>query len=266
MKNNIINEAKDQANTEADKILTSAKEQINNEKMKAITELKNSVADLSIDMATMVLKSELKDANKQKELVSSALKQNLTSNKMKATRLSSRYAKSLLSLVVEQKKLEDTLSDMKHIVNVCSENKDLSLLLKSPIVKTDKKISILSEIFSKSVSDVTMSFIHIITSKKREMYLEGIAESFISLYKVHNNIETVTLTTAVPIDENTKSEILSYIKKNGKTDVELTEIIDEDILGGMIVKIGDKQLDASVIRDIKELKKTFNKNLYIKDF
>ena len=185
---------------------------------------------------------------------------------MKATRLSSRYAKSLLGLVVEQNKLEDTLSDMKHIVSVCSENKDLSLLLKSPIIKTDKKMSILSEIFSKSISDVTMSFIHIITSKKREMYLEGIAESFISLYKVHNNIESVTLTTAVPIDENTKSEILSYIKKKGKTDVELTEIIDEDILGGMIVKMGDKQLDASVIRDIKELKKTFNKNLYIKDF
>ena len=57
---------------------------------------------------------------------------------MKATRLSSRYAKSLLSLVVEQNKLEDTLSDMKRIVSVCSENKDLSLLLKSPIIKTDK--------------------------------------------------------------------------------------------------------------------------------
>ena len=69
---------------------------------------------------------------------------------MKATRLSSRYAKSLLSLVVEQNKLEDTLSDMKRIVSVCSENKDLSLLLKSPIIKTDKKMSILSEIFSKS--------------------------------------------------------------------------------------------------------------------
>ena len=185
---------------------------------------------------------------------------------MKATRLSSRYAKSLLSLVAEQNKLEETLSDMKHIVSVCSQNKDLTLLLKSPIVKTDKKTSILSEIFSKSVSDVTMSFIQIITSKKREMYLEGIAESFISLYKAHKNIETVTLTTAAPIDENTKSEILSFIKKNGTSDVELTEIIDEDILGGMIVKMGDKQLDASVIRDIKELKKTFNQNLYIKDF
>lgn len=75
MKNNIINEAKEQAGSEADKILSSAKEQINNEKMKAITELKNSVADLSIDMAKMVLKSELKNSDKQKQLVTEALKE-----------------------------------------------------------------------------------------------------------------------------------------------------------------------------------------------
>ena len=75
IKGNIINEAKDQANVEADKILTSAKEQISNEKMKAITELKNTVAELSIDMATMVIKSELKDADKQKQLVTEALKE-----------------------------------------------------------------------------------------------------------------------------------------------------------------------------------------------
>ena len=75
IKGNIINEAKEQANVEADKILTSAKEQISNEKMKAITELKNTVAELSIDMATMVIKSELKDADKQKQLVTEALKE-----------------------------------------------------------------------------------------------------------------------------------------------------------------------------------------------
>ena len=75
MKNNIISKAKEQANKEADKILTSTKEQISNEKMRAITELKNTVANLSIDMATMVLKSELKDTNKQKQLVSEVLKE-----------------------------------------------------------------------------------------------------------------------------------------------------------------------------------------------
>ena len=75
MKENIISEAKDKASQEADKVMASAKEQINNEKMKAVTELKNQVAELSIEVAEKILKSELKDADKQKELVAAALKE-----------------------------------------------------------------------------------------------------------------------------------------------------------------------------------------------
>jgi len=185
---------------------------------------------------------------------------------MKSTRITSRYAKSLLSLSIEQNVLDKTFSDMKHIQKICSESKELSLLLKSPIVKIDKKLSILSEVFSSSVSEITMTFINIITSKKREMHLEGIVESFISLYKKHNNIETVALITSHPIDEKTKLEILDFVKKNGKQNIEMTQGIDEELLGGMIIRMGDKQLDASVSRNIKKLKKSFNKNLYIKDF
>ena len=139
-------------------------------------------------------------------------------------------------------------------------------MLKSPIIKTDKKISILSEIFSKNISETTMVFINIITNKKREMHLKAIATSFINLYKSHKNIKTVSITTAAPVSDQTKSEIMSYIKKTGGDEVELTEIVNEDIIGGVIIKMGDKQLDASVTRKIKKLKKTFNKNLYIKDF
>ena len=76
IKDNIIAEAKDKAKLEADKILITAKEQINNEKMKAITELKNQVAEISIDIAEKILKSELSDENKQKELIAEALKSN----------------------------------------------------------------------------------------------------------------------------------------------------------------------------------------------
>ena len=75
MKENIISEAKDIASQEADKVMAAAKEQINNEKMKAVTELKNQVAELSIEVAEKILKSELKDADKQKELVAAALKE-----------------------------------------------------------------------------------------------------------------------------------------------------------------------------------------------
>ena len=76
MKNEIISKAKEQANIEADKLVNSAKDQISNEKMKALTELKNQVADLSIEMAEKILKSELSNSDKQKELVNQALNEN----------------------------------------------------------------------------------------------------------------------------------------------------------------------------------------------
>ncbi|MDG1189370.1 MAG: F0F1 ATP synthase subunit B [Flavobacteriales bacterium] len=75
LKDGIIAEAKIQATEEADKVMASAREQINNEKMAAITELKNQVASLSVDIAEKILKSELKDDNKQKEMVNSALEE-----------------------------------------------------------------------------------------------------------------------------------------------------------------------------------------------
>ena len=185
---------------------------------------------------------------------------------MKATRLTYRYAKSLISLVVDKDLLDSTLSDMRLIISVCNDSREFSKLLQSPVIKTDKKLSILSEIFLGKVSETTMTFINIITSKKREIFLEGIAESFITLYKDYKNIETVTLTTASTIDLVTKNKILNYIKNRGKSEVDLTEHIDEDILGGVIIRMGDQQLDSSVSKHLKELKNSFNKNLYLKDF
>ena len=185
---------------------------------------------------------------------------------MKQSKITIRYAKSLLGLVLEKNLLEKTVNDMKLIKSVCSTNKDFSLLLKSPIVKTDKKLSIFNKIFSDTLNELSISFVNIITTKKREMHLEGIAESFILQYKYYKKIETATVITAVQIDDQTRKEILTYISKQGNTNIELTEIIDEDIIGGTIITMGDKQLDTSISRTIKELRQKFNKNLYIKDF
>ena len=74
IKENIISEAKKNATAEADKIIVSAKSQINNDKMKALIELKNHIASLSIEMTEKILKSELSDKNKQKELIEDSLK------------------------------------------------------------------------------------------------------------------------------------------------------------------------------------------------
>ena len=185
---------------------------------------------------------------------------------MRHSRVTIRYAKALLQLAIEQNTLEQSYKDMVLLDAVCTENKDLSLLLKSPIVKTDQKLSIFNAIFGSKLGEVSMAFINIITTKKREGLLALIASSFISLYKTHKKIETATVTTATPLDDALRTEVINFIKKHGDDNVDLTEKVDEKIIGGAIIRMGDKQLDASVSKAISELRQTFNKNLYLQDF
>ena len=93
-----------------------------------------------------------------------------------------------------------------------------------------------------------------------------IAKGFLELYKIDQGIESANLTTAVALDEDTRQQVLDFIKKQGVSQVDLTEQVDENLIGGAILRIGHKQLDASVVRQIRDLKQSFNKNLYIKDF
>ena len=111
-----------------------------------------------------------------------------------------------------------------------------------------------------------MSFINIITTKKREKILALIASSFITLYKAHNKIETATVITADPLDEALIAEVISFIKKHGDDNVELTKKVDSTIIGGAIIRMGDRQLDTSVSKAISELRQMFSKNLYAQDF
>ncbi len=182
-------------------------------------------------------------------------------------RVSSRYAKSLLSLAVENNCLEEVAKDMRLIEKVVSENKPLSLLLKSPIIKTDKKISILSEIFEKNISVLSFSFIKIIVRKKREVILHNITTSFAAQYNVLKHIDTAYITTAIPIDENLRKSVIASIKNTiNNANLELVEKVDPSIIGGMILRVGDKQIDESIRRKINELQKEFSKNPYIKEY
>ena len=185
---------------------------------------------------------------------------------MKQTKVTIRYAKALLQLSIEQKTLEDAYNDMVFINSLCSHCNDFSILLKSPIVKTDHKLRIFDEIFASKISKISMMFVSIITTKKRESFLQEVAKSFIALYKKYKNIQTATVTTAIPLTEELKNEVLDFIKSDTKNKVELTEVVDKNIIGGAIVRVGDKQLDASVANEILELRQMFNNNLYIKDF
>jgi len=181
-------------------------------------------------------------------------------------KLSSRYAKSLLELSIEKGLLEKVYADMKLILNTCRENHELRTLLKSPIVKTDKKHEILEAIFGKKTESISFQFMQIIATKRREEYLEEIAESFIEQYKEHKHILTAVVTTAQGLDEELKKQVLELVKKSYNSEVELVEKVDKDLIGGFIIRVGDKQEDTSISRKLKLLYRTFNENPYIKEY
>ena len=185
---------------------------------------------------------------------------------MISSKITKRYAKSLIELSIESDQLLECYNDLVLVNKVCSENNDFILMLKSPIIGTDKKLAIIKSIFTNQLSKLTLSFIEIITKKKRESLLSSISKNFIELYKKHNKIISANVITSVPLDESLREKIILLVQKNTNFEVELKETINKEIIGGSIVNIGDYQLDNSVKAQLKNLKNSYNKNLYIKDF
>jgi F-type H+-transporting ATPase subunit delta len=185
---------------------------------------------------------------------------------MRDIKVASRYAKSLLKIAIDEKALEELYEDMLLVNDVCVNNKELTLLLQSPIIKTDKKTLIMNEIFGGKISQIATSFIAIIISKKRGNLLNDIAASFIETYKLHKNIKTAQVTAAIALSSDQKEQVIRLIKSSYNTEsVDLIEIVDPRIIGGIIIKVGDKQVDESIKRKLTNLEMEFDSNLYVSE-
>ena len=178
----------------------------------------------------------------------------------------SRYAKSLMGLAIEKGQLENVYADMRMMQQTCVSNPDFVNMLESPLIKTDKKQSIMREIFNGKINELTMKFMMLMADKKREGYLDDIANAFVSQYKLHKNIVTAVITSASPLAPEAKQKILTLIQQSVSGKVELEEKMDKGLIGGFKIKVGDNQVDASVLRKLNDLKKDFAKNPFVKEY
>lgn len=183
---------------------------------------------------------------------------------MKGIRIASRYAKSLLYLSLEKGKLDEVYADMQLVGATIDQSRDLELLLLSPVIKTDTKVKVLTLVFGSKIGEISNAFMTLLTNKGREGMLGEIAQSFVDQVKVHKQIVSAKVVTAAPIDADTKSKINALATKlaSGKS-IELVEKVDETLIGGFILNVGDLQVDASISGEIKSLKREFEKNPYV---
>lgn len=189
---------------------------------------------------------------------STVSRQPSTVKEMSAERLSYRYAKSLIDLAKEQGTLETIKGDIDSLV-AATGNRDLALLLKSPIVSKMKKAGVLEAIFGDSFNDMTMSFMDILLSKGREMYIPEIATEFLAQYKALNKISTVKVTTAVPMDDAALASIRAKLVDSPDLaeNIEIETEVDASLIGGFKLEFNDRLYDASVAHRLNEMKKAF---------
>lgn len=179
-------------------------------------------------------------------------------------RLAARYAKSLLDLANEKNILEPVHNDMLYLQALTGKSRDVVNLLRSPIISPDKKEAILKKVTEGRLSESTSLFIHLLVTKGREENLPEIAAAFISQYKKQKDIHTVKLTTATPVSEELKKQIVERVKSlTALKNIELTATVKEDIIGGFLLEIGDTLVDASVLYDLNKIRSQFLNNDFI---
>lgn len=184
--------------------------------------------------------------------------------KMTNPRLAERYAKSLVDLAKEQNQLEVVYADMKYLQAVCKGSKEFINLLRSPIIHAAKKIAIIDAVTKGNVSSLTDLFNKLLINKGRESELPEVVEAFIDQYNEIKDIHKVKLITAVAISDELKKAIELQVQKAQQFgSVELETKVDAKLIGGFVLEFNNNIVDASIQRDLHDIKKQFAKNIYV---
>lgn len=175
---------------------------------------------------------------------------------MSESKAAGRYAKSLIDLSREQNALEELKSDMLHFEATIDAVSELNAILKNPIVPLDKKLGILESLFKATAHAITLSFFKLLVKKGRAALLADIASQFIKQYNELKGIVKVEVSSASPLTDTARTEVINLVKKNvGANEVIVVEKVDESLIGGLVLKVGDRQFDGSVASGLNRLKK-----------
>ena len=175
---------------------------------------------------------------------------------MNESAINVRYAKALFLTAKEKNRIANLKSDIELVLNVCNNSADFILLLESPVIKMSKKSELISSIFKEKVDHLTMNFLELIMTNKREVYIPGICRNFLSLTRKDQNIKLAVLTTTTEVTSDSIQKVTNLLEQELKAKIELSTKIKPEIIGGLVLRLDDKQFDASIATQLKKIKQT----------
>lgn len=164
-----------------------------------------------------------------------------------------RYAKALFEIAEEQNLVDTIKADMESIMVLAKESREFAQLLESPVIGTAQKETVLGEVLSNSLHEYSLKFVLLITQNKREKYLQDIARSFLDMYFKKQGIRQASITFPAEVSQEKIDQIKTHLEKQLDATIELTTKIDPAIMGGMILRIDDQQVDGSVSGKLRRI-------------
>ena len=173
---------------------------------------------------------------------------------MSSTRAAIRYAKAILDIASDKGVAQAVNNDMTLIASTIKSNKELSTFIENPTTKVEVKESALQEIFA-DTNAVTKSLFRLLFENKRFEILDAVALEYNNLFDESNGVEIAKVTTAIAMDAALEAKILAKIATFSNKKITIENTIDPSIIGGFILRIGDKQYNASVANRLQTLKR-----------
>ena len=185
---------------------------------------------------------------------------------MNTSLIAQRYAKAIFELALEMNVVEEVKKDMELIYSVSTESKDFALMLKSPVIRPEKKIRVIDAVFGKEISEMSLRYLKIIIRKKREMYISQIAGEFIDIYKKFKNIFTVHFASATALSDDLRKKVIALLEDQTGGSIDLQEEVKNELVGGFVLAYDDYKYDASIAYQLKKMKKAAAEiNFYVRE-
>ena len=173
---------------------------------------------------------------------------------MANTRAGIRYAKAILDIANDKGVAQAVNNDMTSIASTINGNLELSTFIQNPVIKVEVKENALLEVFT-NTNAVTKSLFHLLFENKRFEILDSIASEYNKLFDEMNGVEVAKVTTAIAMDADLEAKVLAKIATFSNKKITIENTIDASIIGGFILRIGDKQYNASVANRLQILKR-----------
>ncbi|MDR0814639.1 MAG: ATP synthase F1 subunit delta [Bacteroidales bacterium] len=179
---------------------------------------------------------------------------------MNTSIISTRYARALILVGIEQNCIEPLNDDITLLRRTLKENPMFGQVLNSPVIKPVQKHKVIDELLAKSVHPMTLSFLHVLIRKKRDIFLDDIARRFTELYEAHKGVKHAHITSSTELDTQVSGGLQKKLNELYHADVQLTSDVNAALIGGFILRVDDRQYDASLASGLKRMKKELIKN------